>query len=50
MFRYARHCACYVDSFQMSGNIMGLACVRMVMGLKCFDMHVIVFVTSRAFK
>ena len=29
--RYAHHCVCYVESFQMSGNIMGLACVRMVM-------------------
>ena len=44
----------------MSGNIMGLYSMcedgegvrvgRMVMGLKWFDMHVIVFVTSRAFK
>ena len=31
MVRYARHCVCYVESFQMSGNIMGLACVRVVM-------------------
>ena len=22
MVRYARHCVCYVESFQMSGNIM----------------------------
>ena len=35
MVRYARHCVCYVESFQMSGSIMGLACVRMVMGLAC---------------
>ena len=30
MVRYARHCVCYVESFQMSGIIMGLACVRNV--------------------
>ena len=24
-------CDCYVESFQMSSNIMGLACVRVVM-------------------
>ena len=38
MVRYARHCVCYVESFQMSGIIMGLACVRMVMGLACVRM------------
>ena len=38
MVRYARHCVCYVESFQMSGNIMGLACMRMVMGLACVRM------------
>ena len=25
MVRYARHCVCYVESFKMSSNIMGLA-------------------------
>ena len=25
MIRYARHCVCYNESFQTSGNIMGLA-------------------------
>ena len=38
MVRYARHCVCYVESFQMSGTIMGLACVRMVMELACVRM------------
>ena len=33
MVRYARRCVCYVESFQMSGNIMELACVRVMMGL-----------------
>ena len=30
MVQYARHCVCYVESFQTSGTIMGLARVRMV--------------------
>ena len=30
MAQYARHCVCYVERFQMSSNIKGLACVRMV--------------------
>ena len=30
MVRYSHHYVCYVESFQMSGTIMGLQCVRMV--------------------
>ena len=41
MVRYACHCVCYVKSFQMSGNIMGLACVSSV-----FKLSISIFLCS----
>ena len=54
--QYALHCVCYVESFQMSGTIMGLACVRvvrvgrMVMVGRVVRMGRVGRVESRAFK